>query len=452
MKHNMFCFRCIFMFGISAMRVSPNSLSDWEVPWCQVSVRISLICMVYGPNMTQLTKILAKTPKSHRQPAVARVVCHFASDANIILGKETTETTNAPLRGIGLVDWTVLQVQAASRMWRYPTWLLHSWLQADETKKCHFSLYITTNSNSNLCWVCTVQCSAYSSYLPPKETIKWSRPNITTKTSVIRCFFISKSRYQNKHWCHQDISALVQQEPVLPGKTPMRHGLYMDDETFCPLVAGAQISHKFVIGAMYRSDKSNSDPSSWSSRDLLSSHWELEVIETRNFFRFWHGSIFPCLSHGTNECYSYTIPTPAVSDPCSWKLQSLGTATSSPARMQKKQDHHHLMDENRESSNQRRKSWTGKRPKLSHGAEWKTSNVHVTSIMDFWTVSQASKVTEHKVSPSHIPFHHLGKFLCLSFPPVVPCIPLFSLPSQVFQHFQSHDNPGVERYDMPPNQ
>lgn len=151
MKHNMFCFRCIFMFGISAMRVSPNSLSDWEVPWCQVSVRISLICMVYGPNMTQLTKILAKTPKSHRQPAVARVVCHFASDANIILGKETTETTNAPLRGIGLVDWTVLQVQAASRMWRYPTWLLHSWLQADETKKCHFSLYITTNSNSKIC-------------------------------------------------------------------------------------------------------------------------------------------------------------------------------------------------------------------------------------------------------------------------------------------------------------
>ena len=177
MKHSMLCFWCIFMFGISAMLVSPNSLSDWEAQWCQVSVRISLICMVYGPNMTQLTKILAKTPKSHRQPAVARVVCHFASDANIILGKETTETTNAPLRGIGLVDWTVLQVQAASRMWRYPTWLLHSWLQADETKKCHFSSYITTNSNSNLCWVCTVQCSAYSSYLPPKETIKWSRPN-----------------------------------------------------------------------------------------------------------------------------------------------------------------------------------------------------------------------------------------------------------------------------------
>lgn len=33
---------------------------------------------------TQLTTILAKTPKSHRQPAVARVVCHFPSDANII--------------------------------------------------------------------------------------------------------------------------------------------------------------------------------------------------------------------------------------------------------------------------------------------------------------------------------------------------------------------------------
>ncbi len=26
------------------------------------------------------------------------------------------------------------------------------------------------------------------------------------------------------------------------------------------------------------------------------------------------------------------------------------------------------------------------------------------------------------------------------------------LPSQVFQHFQSLDNPSVERYDMPPNQ
>ena len=82
-------------------------------------------------------------------------------------------------------------------------------------------------------------------------------------------------------------------------------------------------------------------------------------------------------------------------------------------------------EEEEESSNQRRKRWTCKRPKLSHGAKGKTSNVHVTSIMDFWTVSQALKIIEHKVPPPHIPFHHLGKFLCLSFPPVFLAFPFF---------------------------
>jgi len=55
------------------------------------------------------------------------------------------------------------------------------------------------------------------------------------------------------------------------------------------------------------------------------------------------------------------------------------------------------------------------------------------------------------LSLSH-PFSSFREVLVLVIPTSFPCIPHFSLPSQVFQHFQSRDNPGVERYDMPPNQ
>ncbi len=253
MKHNILWFRYIFMSGISAMLVSSNSLSGkfhdvrtqltahnyghifWPQNWLWhqgvppfedscLRLRHKFIRTIHQPEWinplaecsSRPNKILAKTPKSHRQPSVARVVCHFASDANIILRKETT---NDPLRGIGLLHWTALQVQAGSRMWRYQTRLLHSWLQADETrmrqKVPHFFIHY---NKLELKSVLGMYCTMFHLFVIP--TPKSNHKMIIAHQPKHRRFFISKSRYQSKHWCHQDISALVQQEPVLPSKTP----------------------------------------------------------------------------------------------------------------------------------------------------------------------------------------------------------------------------------------